>query len=476
MTADVVMKRLDGTETAVSGRAVADLRKRTTGAVVLPGEQGYETLREVWNGHIDNRPGAILRAADTDDVIAAVRFAREHELLISVRGGGHNSRGIAVADGGLMIDMQSQAGVRIDPVARRAYAQTGALLGDLDRQTQYFGLATPAGTVSDTGIAGLTLGGGFGWLSGHYGLTCDNVVSFELVDPDGELIRASAEENPDLFWALRGGGGNFGVVTQFEYRLYPVGLLYGGPLVFGEDKAPAFLRLWGDYILDCPDAFAGGVGFFPLPDGTRAFGGILSYAGEFSSGDFGEGEKALAEFRGIGGALIDGLGPIRYVDIQKINDLAAPPHRRYYAKSKMSKGIADGAIDAMVDRFTIAATESPESMIYMQSFGNAVGRIPVEDTAYAHRDAKVETIAFGNWTTPEGDDRNIAWARATAEALDPYSHGQYVNHTGLAEDEGAAGLDAAFGANWNRLLAVKQQYDPLNIFRYNQNIRPVATP
>ena len=455
----------DGTPKALAMSAVDGLRKHLTGAVVLPREQGYDQLREVWNGQIDRRPGLIARVADAQDVVAAVNFARDNELLVSVRGGGHNMPGLAVSDGGLMLDLHALRNTRVDPVARRAYAEPGACWLDFDFECQSFGLATPGGAVSHTGIAGLTLGGGVGWLSGKYGLTCDNVVSFDIVTPDGELRRANAQENPDLYWGLRGGGGNFGIVTQFEYQLYPVGTMLGGMILYPFDSATAFMRGYGAWVPSCPDELTTFAGLFTLPDGTVVAGAIVAY-----NGDHAQGQQAIEPFRKFATPMADLVGPMRYCKLQQLIDEQTAPHRRYYVKSNLLRAIPNEAIEIMVDAYK--RVPSPLTMMALQQFGNAIGRVPKDATAYGHRGEKTEQMTFSAWTDPAKDEVNKQWAREVSDLMQPFAHGHYVNQMGLESEEGASRIQASFGDNWDKLVALKNKFDPTNLLRHNQNIRP----
>ena len=457
-----------GSTITLSQAKVDGFRKQIRGAVVLPGEQGYDQLREVWNGQIDRRPAMIARVAGTDDIVAAVNFARDNQLLVSVRGGGHNMPGLAVCDGGLMIDCNGLQNVRVDPAKRRAYADPGCTWFDFDHQTQSYGLAVPGGAVSHTGIAGLTLGGGVGWLSGKHGLTCDNVVSFQVVTPDGKLRTVNAQENADLYWGLRGGGGNFGIVTQFEYQLHPVGMMLAGMILYPFPSAKAFFRGYGDFLPSCPDELTTFGGLFKLPDGTSVAGAIVAY-----NGDHVEGQKAIEPFRKFTAPMADLVGPMRYVKVQRLIDEQTDPHRRYYVRSNLFRTIPDQAIDVMIERYT--NVPSPLSMLAFQQFGNAIGRVPKDSTAYGHRGEKLEQMTFAAWTDPAHDEINKQWARELSDQMKPFTHGHYVNQVGLESEEGADRIKAAYGDNWDRLVALKTKYDPMNLFRHNQNIRP-ATP
>jgi FAD/FMN-containing dehydrogenase len=438
------------------------------GPLLRPGDNGYDEARKVWNGMIDRRPALIARCAGVADVIAAVSFVRDHEVLVSVRGGGHNAPGNAVCEGGLMIDLSAMRSVRVDPVRRTARAEGGAVWADFDRETQAFGLATTGGSVSDTGIAGLTLGGGLGWLAGKHGLTCDNLVSADVVTADGTMLVASATENADLFWALRGGGGNFGVVTSFEYRLHPVGPVLAGMALYPYSKAREALRLYGDFATSIPDAVNTIGGLLTSPDGVPVVAIAVCYNGSLEAG-----EKVLRPLREFGPPLADQIAPMPYCQLQTLLDAATARERRYYIKSNMMQRIGDDAIDTLVERF--AKIPSPLSLVFFQQLGNAANRVDPAVTAFSHRDALCEWGCLSSWLDPAADDLNMQWTRELAEAMRPFTMGSdYVNQIGLETEEGTERIRAAYGANYDRLLALKNKYDPTNLFRHNQNIKPTV--
>jgi FAD/FMN-containing dehydrogenase len=417
---------------------------------------------------IDRRPALIARCAGLADVVAAVRFARSHELLVSVRGGGHNAPGVAVCEGGLMIDLAGMRGVRVDPVRRTARAQGGATWADFDRETQVFGLATTGGAISNTGIGGLTLGGGLGWLAGKYGLVCDNLLSVDLVTADGTVLVASATENAELFWGLRGGGGNFGVVTSFEYRLHPVGPVLAGPVLYPFAKAKEALTLYRDFAGSIPDEANTLGALLTAPDGNPVAAIAVCYNGSHEAG-----EKALRPLRAVGPPLADEIAPTLYCKIQTLFDEAFIRGRRYYFKSNFTRRISDDMIDTLVEHFR--AAPSPMSMVYFQQLGKAANRVDATATAFSHRDALCEWGCDAVWLDPAQDAANIRWAREVAEAMRPFTTGSdYVNHIGLEAEEGADRIKAAFGANYERLVALKNRYDPTNLFRHNQNIKPTV--
>ena len=464
---DVLATSITGADAVISESDIEGLRNSFRGTVLCPGDDGYDEARKVWNGMIDKKPALIARCAGVADVIASVNFARENSLLMSVRGGGHNAAGSAVCNGGLMLDLAGMKGIRVDLEGLTVRAEPGVLLADLDHETQAFGLAAPAGTVSDTGIAGLTLGGGLGWLAGEYGLTCDNVVSMDIVTSDGRLLTASATEHPDLFWGLRGGGGNFGVVTSFEYRLYPVGpMVLGGMVVHPFDKAREVLRFYDDFAAAIPDQMNTLGALMTSPEGQLAVGILACYHGSLE-----EGEKALKPLREFGPPLTDTIGPMPFVEVQKMLDQAAQRGNQYYIKSNFMGALTDEAIDTLVSHF--ANVTSPMSGAFFQQLGPAANRVDPDENAFAHRNARYEMVEFGSWTDPGESEIHIRWVRELAEKMYPFSTGGvYVNQVGWEAEEGEDQIRAAYGRHYDRLAALKQKYDPSNLFRHNQNVRP----
>lgn len=454
-------------DTILSTAAVDALRARCMGAVVLPGEQGFDQLREVWNAQIDRRPAVIVRVACVDDVIAAVRFGRDNGLIVSVRGGGHNMPGLAVCDGGLMIDCASMRNVRVDPARKRAFAEPGAQWGDFDAQTQAFGLATPGGAISHTGIAGLTLGGGFGWLGGKYGLTCDNVRSFKIVTADEKLLTASAEDNSDLFWGLRGGGGNFGIVVEFEYQLHEVGTMYGGMILYPYASGKAVFAGFNDHLGYCPDELVTFAGILKAPDGSPVVGAIVAYNGEADAG-----AKAVEPFRKFATPIADLTGPIRYTKLQRLLDEPCAAHRRNYIKTNLLNDNVVDAAERCLGEFE--SVPSPHSMIAFQCLGNAARRVPNDATAFGHRAAKLECMVLSIWNSPEEDQKQIEWTRSLSRQIEPLASGQYFNHVGMEADEAEDKARIALAGNYARLSKLKAKYDPTNFFRHNQNIRPAS--
>jgi FAD binding domain/Berberine and berberine like len=433
------------------------------GDLIRPEEDGYGRARAVFNGMVDRRPALIVRCAGVADVVKGVEFARSHDLLLSIRGGGHSVAGKAVCDGGLMIDLSPMKGIRVDPARRTAEAQAGLTLGEFDHETQEFGLATTLGVVSVTGIAGLTLGGGLGWLNGKHGLACDNLISADVVTADGRLLTASEEENEDLFWGLRGGGGNFGVVTSFRYRLHPVGTVLGGGLSYPLSKAHEVLSFYHQFASGCPDELSTEASLGVTPDGDGVVGVSVCYCGAVE-----EGERVLRPLREFGSPLADNIQPMAYTALQSAPDPKFPPGRRHYWKSSYLKDLSDDAIEVMV-RF-VSEMPSPTTGVGLQQMHGAASRVDPTATAFPHRDEHYDFLILSQWADPAESERNVEWTRALFEAMQPFfEEGVYVNNLG---DEGEDRVKAAYGANYERLLALKGKYDPINFFRLNQNIRP----
>lgn len=472
-------------------RALAD---DLDGQVLLPGDPGYDEARTVWNAMVDRRPRLIVRAASVDDVVAAVRTARELDLEIGIRGGGHSVLGQAVPDDGLMLDLTPFGAVRVDAAARRAWVQGGALLGALDDASQPHGLATTAGNVSHTGVGGLTLGGGMGWLARRYGLSCDNVVSFQMVTAAGDVVRASADENPELFWGLRGGGGNFGVVTEFEFVLHPVGtqaLLVELDLPVepeadgGGGGAAEVVRGWRDLSATSPRAatFTAGIT-------TDAAGRTIVTVGYVWVGDPDEGLTLLPALRALGTAmpqvaLEERVRPISYLELQRIDDTVRGHERRRYWKGHYLRSLPDEAVDLLlargVDRPAGGDSDDdgvPAGLlpnVSLQAYGGAIAEVPDDATAFSHRATQFEYIAAKGWTDPADDAVVMAAARRCAAAMEPFASGVYVNV--LSDEEGDTGVRRAYPpGKLARLVALKDRYDPDNVFHLNHNIRPSATP
>ena len=446
---------------------VRRLRDTMRGPVLLPGDAGYDAARTIWNAMIDRRPALIARCAGPEDVVAAVDFGRRHELPVSLRGGGHNVAGSAVCDDGLMIDLSPMKGIQVDPRARTARAEAGVLWQEFDRATQAFNLATVGGVVGTTGIAGLTLGGGQGWLTGKFGLTCDNLLAADVVLADGSRVRASAAEHQDLFWALRGAGANFGAVTSFEYRLHEVGpRILGGMVIHPAERVREVLRFYRDFTADEPDELTTYAGILTSPDGQPVIAMIACYAGELEAG-----ERAVAPLRTFGSPLADTIGPITYVEHQGVMTEGFPDRRLNYWKSGLSREISDAAIEILADAAT--AIPSAFSVIAIADTHGAYSRVGATETAYSHRDAPYDLVILSSWEDPAASDRNVAWTRALYEAISPHvSCGVYVND--LDRDETEDRVRSAYGANYERLAALKTRFDPTNFFRLNNNIKPAV--
>jgi FAD/FMN-containing dehydrogenase len=452
---------------------IADLRNRFRGALLRPGEEGYDEARRIWNGAIDRRPALIARCAGADDVVEAVRFARERDLLVSVRGGGHAVAGHAVCDGGVMIDLSLMKTVRVDPEARTVHAAGGLLWRDLDRATQQFALATTGGIISHTGIGGLTLGGGLGHLMRKHGLTVDNLLAVDLVTADAERTRVDAEHAPDLFWGLRGGGGNFGIATSFTYRLHPVGpLVLAGPIFWRLDDAERVFRFVRDYAPEAPDelgiTFAASLApplpFLPVEHyGKPSLGLILVWAGDPAAG-----ERAIAPFRAIGTPIAELVRPMPYVALQSMLDNGAPHGRHYYWKAHRVPRLTDEVIATIIAR--VASITSPFSQIGGWAVGGMVSRMDPRTTAVGDREPGFEVNIAAGWAPTDADSqRHIAWVREGWETMRPHAAGVYAN---FLSDEGAEGVASAYGQRLQRLTALKDRYDPTNVFRLNANIPP----
>ena len=446
---------------------------RFRGEVVSPGDEAYDDARKIWNAMIDKHPALIVRCITTSDVVLAVNFARDNELLLAVRGGGHNIAGSAMCDDGIVIDLSQMKAASVDPVARRVTIEGGATLADLDASTQAHGLATPLGINSTTGVAGLTLGGGFGWLSRKYGMTIDNLESAEVVTAAGEVVRASNTEHPDLFWALRGGSGNFGVVTHFEFRLHPVGPdVLSGLIVYPIAAAKSVLRQYREFLAQAPDALsvwavlrqAPPLPFLPEEvHGTGMITLALLYAGDPKLG-----EPLIDPLREFGTPLGEHVGVQPYIAWQQAFDPLLTPGARNYWKSHNFSTLQDGLFDAVIE--SIENLPSPQCEIFFGAIGGATTRPAPESAAYAHRDAQFVMNVHGRWQEQADDERCIGWAREFFKASAPFaSGGVYVNF--LTADEGDR-VRSAYGPNYDRLAQVKRTYDPDNLFRTNQNVQP----
>jgi FAD/FMN-containing dehydrogenase len=451
------------TPRALDGAGAARLRSQLRGGLVVPGETGYDEARSVFNAMIDRRPAAIARCAGVGDVQACVRFAREHDVLLAVRGGGHNVAGKAVCDDGLVVDLSSLKQVSVDAAARTARAEPGLRLGELDRATQAFGLATPLGIASDTGIAGLTLGGGLGWLNGRLGLSCDNLLAAEVVLADGRCVRASADEDAELLWALQGGGGNFGVVTRFEYRLHELGAVTGGMVLHAAKDAKRVLRFYDEFARGCPDDLSTAAAFLTAPDGS-----LMLAVAACHSGPPAEGARAVAALRAFGPPAADDIKVMPYVEMQRLLDAAFPPGRFHYWKSGFMRALSDDAIGLMLD--AAERKPSPSSLVVLQQMHGAASRVDPVATAFGHRHEQYDLLILASWDKAADSQRNTAWARGLWETLQPHAEDAvYVNDLG---EEGEQRVRSAYGPTFPRLAALKRKFDPDNFFRVNQNIRP----
>jgi len=473
---DHQFRTLDGTTTSLSSNSLEAFRGALRGSLCLPGDDGYDEARTIWNAMIDRRPAAVVRAAGADDVVQTVRLAAQRGLLLSVRGGGHNIAGNAVCEGGLMLDLSRMSAVHVDAAARRGRVEPGARLADLDAATQAFGLATPVGINSTTGIAGLTLGGGFGWLSRKYGLTVDNLRSAEVVTAAGTHVRASTTSHPDLFWALRGGGGNFGVATSFELGLHPVGpQVTAGLIVHPFSQARAVLAEYRKLVDKAPDELCCWVVMRkapPLPflptsvHGTEVLVLALCHAGDVAAG-----AEAAAPFRAVGRPIADVVGPTPYAGWQTAFDPLLTPGARNYWKSHDFVEMADGLVDVLLD--AVRRLPSPECEIFIGNLGGAINRVPADATAYPHRNVNFVMNVHTRWRDPADDAGCIAWTRELYDAAAPFATGGvYVNF--MPQDEGARVRAGAYGPNYERLARIKAKYDPANLFRMNQNVIPAA--
>ena len=449
----------------VDDAAINAFGARLRGQLIGPGDEGYDGARKIWNGMFDRHPALIARCAGAADVITAVTFARERGLTVAVRGGGHSFPGHSVCDGGLVIDLSQMKGLRVDPAARTARAEPGVRWIEFDRETQAFRLATTGGTVSDTGIAGLTLGGGLGWLSNKHGLTVDNFVSADVVLADGRLVIASASENSDLFWALRGGCGNFGVVTSFQYRLHEVGpTVLGGMVLYPLSQAREVLRFYRGFSKTAPDELTLYAGLITTPDGVTVVALVACYCGPLDKG-----AEVVRPLQSLGSSLLDVLGPMPYLAQQQLFDAGFPTGASYYTKGDFLADLSDEAIDIFVEY--AARKPSPLSGILVQTTLGAAARVAPDATAFAHRRLPYAPVIVSAWLDPAESEKNIAWARECWTALRPYAGGGvYVNDLGPDDADRAR---AGYGANYDRLAALKRKYDPANFFRLNPNIKPV---
>jgi FAD/FMN-containing dehydrogenase len=437
------------------------------GRAITPDHPDYDTARKVFNGLIDRRPALIARVAGTADVVSAVNHARENSLPLAVRGGGHNVAGNAVCDGGVVIDFSDLREVRVDADARTARAQPGATWYDFDLATQAHRLATTGGLVSNTGVAGFTLGGGIGWLVRKHGLACDNLIGAEVITADGKVVRTSESENPDLLWGLRGGGGNFGVVTTFEYRLHPLGRILGGMVAHLRDRAQDVLRFFRAYSAEAPDELTLVAAFMTTPEGHPAIAVGACYSGPAE-----EAERVIKPLREYGPPLVDRLAVMPYTVLQSMLDMSAPSGYLNYWKADFMAEVSDRAIDVLIEQAN--AMRSPLSQIHIHQLGGAMGRVAPEATAFHGRDAGFVYNLIGLWKDPSENEVHTKWAKGAFDALRPVSLGAaYVNFLG---DDGQDRVRSAYGSNYQRLSELKKRYDPANLFHVNQNIKPILNP
>ncbi|MDH3627391.1 MAG: FAD-binding oxidoreductase [Acidobacteriota bacterium] len=444
-----------------------DLGGKFQGRLISPDDPDYDEARKIWNGMIDKRPGLIAQCAGTADVVAAVNFARERDLAVAVRGGGHNVSGNAICDDGIAIDLRPMKNVSVDSARRFASAEGGVTWGEYDQATQRHGLASPGGAISSTGIAGLTLGGGFGWLSRSYGLACDNVLSAEVVTAAGEVLTANADENADLFWGIRGGGGNFGVVTRLDFQLQPIGELYSGLTLYPRSDGPAFMRMWATLTAAAPDELSSMAAFLSTPDGVPVVGAFWVYKGTAE-----EGERVLAPLRAFGSPVHDDIGLKPYTEVQQAFDPGFPAGNRNYWKSCYLSTIDDTCVDTLVDHANRAP--SPLCVVGIEHMiGGAVSRVAEDENAFGSRDAEYNLLILGTNDDPGLDDAIRDWARSFWTAAQPFSTGGvYVNY--MDNDESGRIGDAYRASHYARLVDLKKKYDPDNLFRLNQNIAPTG--
>jgi FAD/FMN-containing dehydrogenase len=470
---DLTVRTLESSTKRIPQNTVAVLRGKLRGTVALPGEDGYDAARTIWNAMIDRRPALVARCLDAADVINAVKLARDEKLLVAVRSGGHNIAGNAVCDGGLLIDLSLMKSVRVDPASGTARVEPGATLADFDKEAQAFGLATPLGINSTTGVAGLTLGGGFGWTTRKFGLTVDNLISADVVTADAKLVRVSEKEHQDLFWALRGGGGNFGIVTSFEFKLHPLGPeVLSGLIVHPLEKAGELLPEFRRIANEAPDELTIWAVMRkapPLPFLPTEWHGkeVLIFAACYS-GDMEEGQKAVKPLRALGSPIVDVISPHQFTDWQAAFDPLLTPGARNYWKSHDFTDFPNAAIKVILD--AVRSLPSPECEVFIAHVGGAMARVDANATAWANRDAHFIMNAHTRWRDKVQDSACIAWARQLFEATAPFASGSvYVNF--MPEDENER-VEKAYGANYWQLAEIKRRYDPDNFFRMNQNIRP----
>jgi FAD/FMN-containing dehydrogenase len=444
---------------------IQSLRAGFLGELFEPKDAGYNEARRIWNASVNKRPGLIARCSGIADVIAAVNFGRENNLLTAIRGGGHNVGGRGLCDDGLVIDLSRMRSVLVDTATQRVRVQGGATLGDLDRETHVFGLAVPTGIVPKTGIGGLTLGGGVGWLVRKYGMTIDNLLSVEVVSADGRVLTASLSENDDLFWALRGGGGNFGVVASFEFQARPVDTVLGGFLLYPREAAFDVIRHYRDYLQSAPDELTAYAALLHGPDGTPLVGIISCYCGSIA-----DGERVLQPLRTFGTPVMDGIQSFPFPAMQSLLAGAFPDGNQNYWKSTLQRELSDDAIRLIVDHGK--RMSSPLSFVVLENYGGAAIRVSKDATAYPHRDLPWDVLFIAQWTKEEETATHRDWARSGEEMLRPFSANAHLLSALDVETDEV--VNTAFGQNLQRLAAIKKKFDPDNFFRVNQNIKPAA--
>ena len=468
------VKTMDGREIDLKQENLNNLKMRLRGKLVVSGDADYDECRKVWNDMFDRKPGLIVRCLGTPDVIECIKFVREHDLLLCIKGGGHNIAGLATADGAFMIDMSLMRGVWVDPLRKIAHSQAGCLLGDVDRETQIYGLAAILGFVSTTGIAGLTLGGGFGYLTRRWGWTSDNVLGMDLVTADGRLARASKDENADLFWGLRGGGGNFGVVIGIDYELFPVGPeIVGGLVAWQASEAPKVCELYRTLTMQAPPELTVNLLLRPAPQAhwlpKEIHGKPIVIISACYTGIPGGGQKAISSIKAFGNPIGDILIPRPYIQMQSLLDTTQPMGRRNYWKSEFLPDIKPSLFDKIIQHS--ARIVSSNSSVILMHIGGALNNLPEGHSAVGNRDAQFVLTFLGSWEKADDDGQNIGWARNAWDDIKSFSTGSnYINFQ--TEDEGQNRIDAALGNGLQRLTAIKSKWDPQNVFRINRNIKP----
>jgi FAD/FMN-containing dehydrogenase len=460
--------------TVLDSSAVQDFSMRVRGTTLQPGDVGYDEARMVQNGLIDRRPAIIVQCSGTADVIEAVNFARENNLLLSVRGGGHNVAGNAVNDGGLVVDLSGMRGVRVDPIHQTLRAQGGATWGDVDRETQLFGLATPGGLISTTGVAGLTIHGGLGWLRNKHGLSLDSLISVDIVTADGQLLTANESENADLFWAVRGAGSNFGVITSFEFKSYPVGpMVAAAATMYPAADAATIIPAWRDFVTSAPDEVSSMLLFWSIPDEhfpPELTGTPVLVVAAVYSGDAAEGAELLRPLRELATPVLDLSETMPYTVLQTAFDPFFQKGLLCHWKSRFIDNLETDTIDAIIK--IGAGRPSPQSSIELWHLGGAMNRVPVKSTAFGRRDAPYLLSVAATWKDPAISDRCIAWSRETWKSTERFSRGGlYLNFAGFGEEKEAL-VRSGYGENYDRLVEIKRKYDPTNLFRMNNNINP----